>query len=89
MLVYVLCMTDYEYTEIYGIFTDKDKLKEAYDQLVKNDCRCSNVNRTILPEIYEFPLNQFVAWENDWDGDHKQYGDCCEQKKVSIEKLDI
>ena len=62
--VYILCMVDFDGTQIYGVFTDKDKLTKSYNLLLEEDERCSLTERyPQKPIIYRMPINQFTAFK--------------------------
>lgn len=51
---------------IMGIYTDENMLIEAYDKLVKEDARCTELKYIEMPEIYKIPLNKFLGEVVEW-----------------------
>jgi len=51
---------------IMGIYTDKRSLIEAYDKLVEEDARCTDLNHPEMPQIYKIPLNRFLGEKVEW-----------------------
>ena len=58
----------YPYGElnIMGIYTDEKMLIRAYDKLVKEDARCTELKYPEIPEIYKLPLNKFLGEVVEW-----------------------
>ncbi len=66
----------YPYGElnIMGVYTDKRLLIEAYDKLVREDYRCTDLKYPENPEIYKIPLNTFLGGIYEWTKiDDKSY----------------
>ena len=60
--VCLLCMVDFDGTQIYGVFTDKDKLTNSYNLLFEEDERCSLTERyPQKPIIYRICLLNYVT----------------------------
>lgn len=70
----------YPYGElnIMGIYTDEKMLIKAYEKLVKEDARCTQLEYSEMPEIYKIPLNKFLGEVVEWakiDDKHYFYTD--------------
>ena len=52
---------------IMGVYTDKKKLIQAYDKLIKEDVRCTELKHPQMPEIYKIPLNKFLGEMKEWE----------------------
>ena len=51
---------------IMGIYTSKQMLIEAYEKLMQEDARCSDIKYPAIPEIYKIPLNKFLGKKVPW-----------------------
>ena len=74
---------------IMGIYTDEKMLIRAYDKLVKEDARCTELKYPEMPQIYKILLNKFLGEFLEWakiDGKHYF---CTEGniEKVSIDDI--
>lgn len=56
---YLLCIENYEETDIYGLFTDVIKLKKAYEVLKTYDCRVKEDKDFPRVVIYDLEENKF------------------------------
>ena len=52
--------------DIMGIYTDKRLLIEAYDKLIKEDARCTELKYPEMLEIYKIPLDMFLGEVTEW-----------------------
>lgn len=80
----------YSYGEldIFGIYTDRKMLLEAYKKLMVEDERCSQKERfSQKPKIYKLPLNKFLGRKGEWcSADSFIFYDELEEYEVSIEE---
>lgn len=51
---------------IMGIYTDERLLINAYDKLIKEDARCTELKYPETLQIYRIPLNKFLGEEMEW-----------------------
>lgn len=51
---------------IMGIYTDQKLLIKAYDKLIKEDARCTDLKYPEKPIIYKLPLNKFMGRVAEW-----------------------
>ena len=91
--VYLLCMMYGTETEILGVYTDMQQLKQAYDVLMTEDSRCTGISlfgHEIAPElpiIYKVPLNTFIGRKDEWcSEDTFIFYDEIDEYKIDIEK---
>lgn len=93
-MVYLLCIQSYEETDIFGVYSDKRKLLEDYDQLMEKDARCRALESENLrnyiheePVIYAFKKNKFYADFQDFLGEDSRFYDMCMELEVSYEEI--
>lgn len=53
--------------EIMGVYTDTNKLIEAYEKLMTEDCRCLDAEHPQIPIIYKMPINKFLGVDYPWN----------------------
>lgn len=87
--VYILCMVDFDGTQIYGVFTDKEKLTNSYNLLLEEDERCSLTERCPQkPIIYRMPINQFIAFKLEGCAeDSYLFYDQVDEYQITIEDI--
>ena len=56
--VYILTIESYEWTKMYGVFTDKDILLENYLYLLEHSCDATNYQKDLGLCIYTAKLNE-------------------------------
>lgn len=56
--VYILTIESYEWTKLYGVFTDKDVLLENYLYLLEHSCDASNYPKDLGLCVYTAKLNK-------------------------------
>ncbi len=74
---------------IMGIYTDEKMLIKAYDKLVKEDARCTELKYPEIPEIYKIPLNKFLGEVVEWAKIDDKHYFCTEEniETVSIDEI--
>lgn len=75
---------------IYGVYTDRKKLYEKYQMLLREDDICLDYEYPGKPEkphIYQLPLNTFIGEKMDWGDDTIWYPDTLDEREIAIEDL--
>lgn len=87
--VCILCMMFGTEIQIYGIFSDKKLLLDAYNKLLTEDARCSLSEKyPQKPIIYKVPFNSFTGRKEEWcRNDAFIFYDEIEQYEVSIDEI--
>lgn len=76
--------------DIYGVYTDKEKLYEKYQMLLREDYICKEPDtpwRSNKPLIYQLSLNTFIGTKMDWGDGEVCYLDDLEEREIVIEDL--
>ena len=69
---------------IMGIYTDKRSLVKAYDKLVEEDARCTDLKHPEIPQIYKIPLNRFLGEMVEWTKIEDKHYFCSESNIETV-----
>ena len=85
--MWLLCIEGYEWRDVYGGFTDKKKLMEAYQLLQDNDARIKGTYIYGKIVVYELELNEFYGEVEDWQEEERYR--CVAEQTWSVDIKDI